>query len=88
MIAKRGFHEAALSSHLCRHAAADQFQQAVVAKLHEEIVRAARHPDIAARVAPLGIEIVASSPEELQQRIAAEHGHWAREIKALGIRVE
>jgi tripartite-type tricarboxylate transporter receptor subunit TctC len=61
---------------------------AVVAKLHEEIVKAAKHPDIAARVAPLGIEIVASTPEELQQRVAAEHAHWARQIKTLGIRVE
>ena len=61
---------------------------AVVAKLYEEIVKAARHPDIAGRVAPLGIEIVASTPEELQQRVAAEHAHWAKQIKALGIRVE
>lgn len=60
----------------------------IVARLHEEITKAARHPDVAARVAPLGVEIVASTPEELQQRASLEREHWAKQIKTLGIRVD
>ncbi len=60
----------------------------VVAKLQEEIVKAARNPDVAAKVAPLGVEIVAGTSDELQKRAAAEREHWSKQIKALGIKVE
>jgi len=60
----------------------------VVAKLQAEIVKAARDPDVAAKVAPLGVEIVASTPEELQKRAASEREHWAKQIKAMGIKVD
>jgi tripartite-type tricarboxylate transporter receptor subunit TctC len=60
----------------------------IVTALHAEITKAARHPDVAARVAPLGIEIVASTPEELRSRANTEREHWAKQIKALGIRVD
>ncbi len=59
-----------------------------VAKLHDEIVKAAKHPDVVARVAPLGIEIVASSPEELRSRAASEREYWAKQIKTMGIKVD
>jgi tripartite-type tricarboxylate transporter receptor subunit TctC len=60
----------------------------IVAKLHAEIVKAARHTDVVARVAPLGVEMVGSTPEELQKRAATEREHWAKQIKTLGIKVE
>lgn len=60
----------------------------VVAKLQEEIVKAARSPDVAAKVAPLGVEIVASTSDELQKRAAAERELWSKQIRALGIKVE
>jgi tripartite-type tricarboxylate transporter receptor subunit TctC len=60
----------------------------IVAKLNEEIVKAARHPDVAAKVAPLGVEIVASTPDELQKRASSEREHWAKQIKALNIKVD
>ena len=60
----------------------------IATKLNEEIVKAARHPDVAAKVAPLGVEIVASTPEELQQRASTEREHWAKQIKALGIKAD
>ncbi len=60
----------------------------IVAKLNEEIVKAARHPDVAAKVAPLGVEMVGSTPEELQKRASTEREHWAKQIKALNIKVD
>jgi tripartite-type tricarboxylate transporter receptor subunit TctC len=60
----------------------------VVAKLNEEITKAAKHPDVVARVAPLGVEIVAGTPDELQKRASSEREHWAKQIKDMGIKVE
>jgi tripartite-type tricarboxylate transporter receptor subunit TctC len=60
----------------------------IAAKLNEEIVKAARHPDVAAKVAPLGVEMVGSTPEELQKRANTEREHWAKQIKALNIKVD
>ena len=59
----------------------------IVTRLYDEIVKAARNPDVAARVAPLGIEIATSTPRELQQRASADREYWAKQIKALGIRL-
>ena len=58
------------------------------AKLQEEIIKAAKTPEVAAKVAPLGVEIVASTPEELQKRVTSEREHWSKQIKALGIKVD
>ena len=60
----------------------------VVNTLQAEITKAAKHPDVAAKLAPLGVEVVAGSPEELQKRAASEREHWAKQIKALGIKVD
>ncbi len=60
----------------------------IVTKLHAEITKAARHPDVASKVQPLGVEIVASTPDDLQKRVATEREHWAKQIKAMGIRLD
>jgi tripartite-type tricarboxylate transporter receptor subunit TctC len=60
----------------------------VVGALQAEINKAARNPEVMAKLAPLGLEIITGSPEELQKRAAAEREHWAKQIKALGIKVE
>lgn len=60
----------------------------VVQRLHTELVRAARDPDVMQRVQPLGIEIVAGTPDELQARMAAEREYWSRQIRTLGIKVD
>jgi tripartite-type tricarboxylate transporter receptor subunit TctC len=60
----------------------------VVGTLQTEINKAARNPEVMAKLAPLGLEIITGSPEELQKRTAAERDHWSKQIKALGIKVE
>jgi len=60
----------------------------IVARLHDEIVRAARSPEVMARIAPLSLDIIASRPEEMQARVNAERERWARDIKALNIRLD
>jgi tripartite-type tricarboxylate transporter receptor subunit TctC len=60
----------------------------VVGTLQAEITKAARHPDVTAKLAGVGVEVIAGTPEELQKRAASEREHWAKQIKALGIKVE
>jgi tripartite-type tricarboxylate transporter receptor subunit TctC len=60
----------------------------VVQKLHAEIVRAARDPEVVKRVAQLGVEIVAGTPEELRTRATTEREYWSRQIRTLGIKID
>ena len=61
---------------------------AIIASLHAEIRKALDAPDIRARMANDGNEIVASTPREFGAYIAAEIPKWARVIKRSGARME
>lgn len=60
----------------------------IVRKLHAELAKAARHPDVIAKVAPAGVEMLASTPEELETKAAREREHWGKEIRKLGIKLD
>jgi len=60
----------------------------IVARLHDEIVRALRTPEVMQRLAADGAEPVGSSPEEFAAFIKSEIDKWARVANAAGIRAE
>jgi tripartite-type tricarboxylate transporter receptor subunit TctC len=60
----------------------------IVARLHDEIVRALRTPEVMQRLAADGAEPVGSSPEEFAAFIKSEIDKWARVASAAGIRAE
>ncbi len=60
----------------------------IVAKLHVEMVRALRLPDVRERLAADGAEPVGSTPEEFAAFIKSEIEKWARVATAAGIRPE
>ena len=60
----------------------------VIEKLHAEIVKAMRSPEVLGRLTQEGAEVVASTPEEYGARIRAEIDKWAKVIKQAGIRAE
>jgi tripartite-type tricarboxylate transporter receptor subunit TctC len=60
----------------------------IVARLHAEIARALRAPDVRERLAADGAEPVGSSPEEFAAFIKSEIDKWARVASAAGIRAE
>jgi tripartite-type tricarboxylate transporter receptor subunit TctC len=60
----------------------------IVARLHAEIARALRAPDVRERLAADGAEPVGSSPEEFAAFIRSEIDKWARVASAAGIRAE
>lgn len=62
--------------------------KAIVEKLHAEIVKAMRSPDVLNRLTAEGAEVVASSPEEFSARVRSDVAKWANVIKQAGIRAE
>jgi tripartite-type tricarboxylate transporter receptor subunit TctC len=60
----------------------------IIAFLHDETVKIVALPDIRERLAVLGFEPVASTPEEFAQHVKVEFMKWAKVIKASNIKAE
>jgi tripartite-type tricarboxylate transporter receptor subunit TctC len=61
--------------------------KAVIDRLHDEIVKALKQPDVKDKLATLGMEISGSSPSELAALMAKEIPRWAALIKKSGATV-
>lgn len=62
--------------------------QAVVDKLNAELVRAIRDPEVRARLAGQGAEVVTMTPQEQDQFFAQERQRWAKVVTAANIRLD
>jgi tripartite-type tricarboxylate transporter receptor subunit TctC len=60
----------------------------IVGKIHDEVVRILKLPDVAERIASQGGEIVGNTPAEFAAFIAAESAKYARIIKEAGVRLD
>lgn len=58
---------------------------AIVKKLHAETVRAILSPDVKAKIAEQGYDIVLSSPQEFTEKIKREVAKWGKVIKDANI---
>jgi len=56
----------------------------VVTRLHGEVVKVLKLPDVTQRLGGLGFEIAGSTPEEFGAYIRAETAKWAKVVKASG----
>ena len=56
----------------------------VITRLHGELVKILRQPDVVQRLDSLGFEIVASTPEQFGAYIRSEITKWAKVVKASG----
>lgn len=61
---------------------------AVIDKLHGEIVRILKLPDVRERIASFGAEIVGSTPAEFGAFVNAEITKWAAVAKSAGIKLD
>jgi tripartite-type tricarboxylate transporter receptor subunit TctC len=61
---------------------------AIVERLHAEIVKAAKLPEVAQRLALDGTEVVASTPQAFKAHIEAERKQWAEAAKRANIRTD
>lgn len=62
--------------------------KAIVARLHEEIVKQLKRPETRDHYTSLGADVLTSTPEEFDKFIRSEIAKWAKVIKASGIRTE
>ena len=62
--------------------------RSIIERLHQEITRSLRAPDMKERLTALGLTAVGSTPEEFGAYIKSETEKWAKVIKSMGIRPE
>ena len=62
--------------------------RAIVERLHSEIVRAVKSPDLRERIVAAGVEPVTTTPEEYTRFVQNEIAKWAKVIRAAGIKGE
>ncbi|MGZ8268864.1 MAG: Bug family tripartite tricarboxylate transporter substrate binding protein [Burkholderiales bacterium] len=62
--------------------------RATAQRVHAELVKALTAPDIKDKFAGLGMEVVASRPEEFASYIKSENAKWTKVIKAIGLKPE
>lgn len=59
---------------------------AIVTKVNADVAKALNPPEVKARLAPLGIEVVTGTPQALAQLIRNDYERWGKIIKAAGIK--
>jgi tripartite-type tricarboxylate transporter receptor subunit TctC len=57
-------------------------------KIHTDVIRVLRDPEVKKRITDLGADVVGDSPEEFGAAMRAESAQWAEIIKAANIRAE
>ena len=57
----------------------------ILARLSDELARAVKAPEIAARLIQDGVEPIGSTPEQFQQLLGAEVPRWRKIIKDIGL---
>jgi tripartite-type tricarboxylate transporter receptor subunit TctC len=60
----------------------------IVAKLHAEIVKALKVPEVRQRITDLAADVVGNSPEEFAAQITRERERWAEVVRKAGIKPE
>jgi len=60
----------------------------IIDRLHQELTRVLRAPDMKERLNSLGLDAVGSTPEEFAAYIKSETEKWAKVIKTMGIKPE
>jgi len=60
----------------------------VIRKIHADTVAILAEPAIRTRLTQVGVEVVASTPDQLAARLRAEIEQWGPIIRAAGIKVE
>ncbi|MGH8723344.1 MAG: Bug family tripartite tricarboxylate transporter substrate binding protein [Burkholderiales bacterium] len=62
--------------------------QALVRRLHDELVKALNQPDVRSRIEGDGSEPVGSSPEEFRRFMRADMDKWAKLVKESGAKLD
>ena len=60
----------------------------IIDKLHNEIVKVLRSPDVVERFTQNGVQAIANTPAEFAAIVKADVAKWAKVIQSAGIRPE
>jgi tripartite-type tricarboxylate transporter receptor subunit TctC len=60
----------------------------IIVKLHTELIKALKQPELQRRITDLGADIVGNTPEEFSAQILREREVWAKVVKQAGITPE
>jgi tripartite-type tricarboxylate transporter receptor subunit TctC len=60
----------------------------IITRLHVELVKALKQPDLQQRITDLGADVVGNTPEEFSAQILREREVWAKVVKQAGITPE
>jgi tripartite-type tricarboxylate transporter receptor subunit TctC len=61
---------------------------AIVKRLHDELAKIARQPEVKERLAAQGAEVIGNTPDEYAAFIVSERARWGKIIRAAGIKAE
>jgi tripartite-type tricarboxylate transporter receptor subunit TctC len=62
--------------------------RAIVNRLHQELVRIVKSPDVTAQIVKVGADVIASTPEETDALIQTDLKKYAQVIQRLNIKPE
>ena len=62
--------------------------QATIAKLHDAFVAAIREPDARQKLVAVGMEVVGSTPAELDRFVRGEFEHWSNFVREFDVRFD
>jgi tripartite-type tricarboxylate transporter receptor subunit TctC len=60
----------------------------IIARLNREILQAVAVPSVKEQIYQLGLEIVASSPDEYATVLKSENARWSKMVRDLGLRAQ
>jgi tripartite-type tricarboxylate transporter receptor subunit TctC len=61
---------------------------AVLSGLHAAFVKALNAEDVKAKMQALGMELIASTPEEFAATIKKDHDHYGQLVREIGVKAE
>jgi tripartite-type tricarboxylate transporter receptor subunit TctC len=62
--------------------------RAIVARLHAEIVKAVRSPDVEAKMPALGVDVVANSPEQFAEQVKKDQEYYIKLVRQTNFKIE
>lgn len=60
----------------------------ILARLHAEVIRAMKTPEVQERLASLGAAALGTTPEEFAATIQRDYDKWGKVVKEAGIKPE
>jgi tripartite-type tricarboxylate transporter receptor subunit TctC len=60
----------------------------IVARLHDDSVRALQQPDVRERLTTMGFDVIASTPQQFAAHIATERAKYDRLIRQIGLKAD